>query len=333
MEIFKQGERWRGKVGGTYHVIQMNSILYKRARLSIKGKEEKVFRLNELYQEIEHLISYQQEEDVTKIIKRINIVRFLSQVEEGKLSFPCFLFPNREAWVYRNKEGFYHYYSRKGDSIFCFSLMDLLMIARGETQKELMEFIEKRFQLSGVTKWYVQQQEKYQFNLRELKRLRRTLHHYPFLDRLIKHHWGVLEKLNEFGSENITKERSQYQGDAIFFISLRHFQKTHFPHHSTSTLNQLMNVFCFLGFLKKVPNECVSIEFSSKSLQYQKQANHNKAISYFTIPALSQQSLLVAEEKASILVHNRISYYNFSQKQLVHLMGKQCMQEIHVQSS
>jgi len=102
--------------------------------------------------------------------------------------------------------------------------------------------------VSTLSKSYVE-------NIKKIEDYDKTLYDYMILNRYIGKHMYFLKELNEIGMKNIMTDNETVDGRNVFFASSRYLAEEMTDKEikiNYSTANRLINLFCILGFLKKV---------------------------------------------------------------------------------
>lgn len=316
----------------TAKLIPLNKYIKKKATLSVARRLDEVIDEPLMYDLIEAAIEEKSpNENIWDAIKRIDLVRIMKDSPGLNKRFTCSFHADRQAWIYRNKQGFYRYYSRKKSGIYSFDLIDLLGIFRNETEKDVLNFIQSRWGIEGLSEWYLKQKKKYETNEWILQNIKQNPDEFPSLHKMIKKHWGVLEKLNEFAMEKLVGKELSSEKDAIFFFSNNYFLEQYFPHYSISTINNLINLFCILGFLQKVPFDKIPISLAKDADKYHKLKKVRNHVSYYKM-AHFKDVYIEAENRAIQLINADVYYHRITKRKVIELFGESFASEIYVQA-
>lgn len=314
-------------------VLPLDKWIKKRAVISVARRKEVVVDETLMYDLIGAAIENKKsDETVLDCLKRVDLTRIMKDSPGLNKQFTCSFFVERKAWIFKTKKGFYRYYTRKKASVFSFDLVDLLGIFRNETRKEVLAFIQHHWHLRGLTDWYIEQMEKYESNDWVLYKIQQSPEQYPHLNQLVKKHWPVLERLNEFAKQKMVGKELSADNKAVFFLSNNYFMEQYFPKYSISTINNLVNLFCVLGFMKKVPFQEIPKELSDEAVKQYKLKKVGNHTSYYWI--LDFRNVCEeAERRAKILADADIYYHRLSKQVVKNLFGESFTNDIYVQKT
>jgi len=301
--------------------------------LSVSRRLHEVVDEKKMYEMIGNALANRTSDtDAIDELKRIDLTKFMKDAHGLNEPFPCSFLSERKAWIFKSRLGFYRYYSRMNASVFSFDIIDLLCIFRNESKKEVLNFLQKNWELEGLTPWYLEQKEKYRSNQELLESLQQEPKEYPNLHKMIGKHWKVLEAFNQIALENLSGKEISTEQQPIFFLSNHYFRKTFFPERSVSTINNLINLFCILGFARKIPFEKIPPILSKEAylLQIKNQKNNHTSYYYMTD---WREILQEAERRAEEMVRNHISYYGINKKKIAELFGEAFAKTIYVQQT
>lgn len=319
-------------------MINGNTILFKiNKKTREMATSYSLKRLNEIV-DLPHLYNLlgraienkKPNEGIRDCLKKIDLTLVLKESKGINKKFNCSFFADRKAWIHKNEKGYYYYYSRKKKGVLSLDIIDLLAIFRNESQKKVMNFIEKNWNILGFSDWYIEQNRKYQQNIKMIENIIQNKKEYPNLNKLVKKHWILLHYLNEFAKEKIIKEEFAVENYSIFFISNNYLKEKYLPKYSISTINNLINLFCVLGFVKKIPFEQIPEQLSDQLYVFQKKKNKKNHTSYYALENF-ESVLKEAEERAKILVAEKVSYYQITKEKVKEIFGSNFVNKIYVQ--
>lgn len=317
------------------NVVQINEYIRKKVAFSVSKRLDEIVDKALLYQTIEDKLtreSGQTQGNLFEVLREIDLTMFFKGVSALDKPFECLLVKGRHAWIHKNDKGHYRYYSRKNTSIFSFDIIDLLSIFRNESKNQVLNFIQEKWEVDGFTPWYAEQKQKYDDNRKLLNEVKQNKDKYPYLHKIVKKHWGFIEILNDFASEKIMGQDNAVHNQSVFFISNNYLKETYFPDRSISTVNNLINLFCVLGFMSKVPKEQLPKALLKKAEVYFKVKKVNNYTSYYLMHNW-EDVIDGAELRAKILFDNRIYYHRITKKVIKELFGEDFMEKIYVQQT
>ena len=316
------------------HVLSLNHYIKKVAVLSVKDRLDEVVDEKLLYSLIGAAIeSSKLDNNIIGELKKIDLTRVIKGANGLNQSFKCSIFAERSAWIYKDDSGHYRYYSRRNNSIYSFDIIDLLSIFQNKKKKEVFDFIQNRWHIKGINAWYLEQREKMDLNQWVLHEIQQDSKQYPYLNKLIKKkHWKVLEKMNEFAFEKIGSSDKAVDEEVVFFLSNNYLRETYFPKNSISTINNLVNLFCVLGFVKKIPLEKLPKVLSSKAEIHFKKKGVQNYTSYYQMMNF-QNICKEAEKRAEKLIESQLYYHRLSKNKIIELFGESFANEIYVQTT
>lgn len=317
---------WRGTI-----LVETTPHLLKRASLRVKGKESHYW--NE--ERARYLITRAIEGRIGSgmiidSLKRINLSEILTVPGLDKV-FDCLFFYGRKAKIMKTRKGYFYYYSKKpnGKGVYRFDLIDLMAIFHKKSRRSVFQFLEKTWDIPGITRWYVYQYEKYQENKQILEHLMSNRNENPFLSKLCKKHWVVLKALNQYAFENVVHVDDE--DETIFFISLRYLTEL-VQDFSISTITSVVNMFVLLGFLDKLTLDEVPEQMAVYARLKKFENQTDSTISFYSLPRFKER-LETAKKKAEVLVNEGIPYYRITKHTVLELFGEEEVKRVYVQKT
>lgn len=311
-------------------LVKLSPALRKRASLHIWERKSQCFDMKKMFERINEKLTTPSE-DVFKDLKKIDLTEFVLESPGLDKTFTCSFFVKRFAWVSKNENGEYRYYSKikSNDTLYSFDLFDLLSILLNKSSKETVQFIEETWSIQSMNKWIENQKTKYNANQEKTKMI--PLENYPELTRAIAGHWHILRALYDFGLSKVSGGYFSQNNESIFFISTSFFKTEFFPNHSVSTLNKFINLFAVLGLIKKVKDIPLALRIEAE--KWQALRHRNNTVSYYAVPLLDETLLCEAEKRAKVLNDEKLSYYQVNKEHVKTLFGEEIYDSVYVQKT
>lgn len=317
-------------MGITGKIYPMTKIKKTQMYMAIYDKKEKIFNIDMVKKHIANCLDNGLTV-FTDIFSGINLIHFLNCNSEIDEYFDCLFIKGNVAWVSKDKSNHYRYFTRSGVGItFSLDFIDLFSVYLNAGFRKTIKTIDNMFGIAFTDEWKIHQTQKYRTNkfLLEDKQL---LQKYPNIYSLIKKHINILQIINEIGDVNLIGKSLKFNNEAVFFSSTRHIKENYNTMYSTSTINQVINVFAVLGLINKVSDRYIPKEYIclAKSRMKIDKCRYNH-VSFYTIPNLLD-GLDRAEERAIILNKNSIKYYTMTQYVVRKIFGESFASDIYVQ--
>ncbi|WP_442638094.1 hypothetical protein [Rossellomorea marisflavi] len=312
-------------------VIKLTPSIRKKASANIWQRKEEAFDMNELHESIKSTLSKtNKQQTIFEALKQIDLTRIVKESPGLNQFFTCSFFVKRYAWISKNENGEYRYFSKikDGYGFYALDLFDLLGIVLNLTTTKTIEYLKETYQVTGMSSWEEEENEKYTKNIRMIQSL--SIEKTPSLKRLLQTGIDVLTSFLSYGKEKISGKHLSDGEHAVFFLSTSYFKEKFFPEKSVSTLNQWVNLFAVLGLIEKTTNVPTELQVEAEKQQVLKK-KHNH-ISFYLIPHFSKV-LEQAEVRASLLVSNRISYHQVTKKLVLSLFGQAVHDHVYVQKT
>lgn len=244
------------------------------------------------------------------LIYKIDMKKFFPDVHENCTDFECRLLGEQYIGsVNCDDKGNYKYFSRSVNNKehFWLDLIDIFEIVfHFNYFKAVLEITE----LAGIEIETISPILKvYSNNIQAIEDKREVFAEYPELYKYINRHLYLLTEINLIGLDNFLSDRQLYNGSNVFFASSRYIadrlaQKG--KKITFSVVNRLINTFCLLGFIRKVPEpdipECLLIQM--KKCKKEKRYNDND---YFVVNKIDYGLLSQAESVVTKLIQANIS--------------------------
>lgn len=319
-------------------ILYLNESLKKVAKNSLVEMSKNI-DINKLYDLIEKaIINRNPEESILITLRKINFGSAFYGYFKKNMKFNCPFFNERDAWIYQNNKGFVYYYSKLGDNpiVISFDIIGLLSILRNESDKEVFNFIEEHWNLMGVTSWYSNQSGKYKYNEIIIDDLENNKS-FPYLNKILKNNIEFLSVFNEHSKKMLISEYYSVEDKNVFFASAKSIKENYFPQFSISKINGLINLLSILGFINKIPNYELPRKMQvATAIQHKKKQRETKhllnTVSYFTVNEFID-IIVEAENRAEILIENRVYFHNLSKNVVKELFGMEIHDKVYVQKT
>lgn len=319
---------------GSTALVPTTPLLLKKAASNVWGRESEFWDEERAKSLISRAVEQARwDGKIFDALKAINLAEILIGTPGLDEQFNCLFFRGRKAWIHQNKNGHFHYYSRKegGSGVYRFDFLDLLSIFRHETPKAVFRFLEDTWQVPGITGWYLSQHEKHRDNEMRLVEFCRRPESHPALNQLCGRHWEVLSVLNDYALDNAAPTETAPSRDPVFFLSLQHLSKL-VPNFSMTVLTQVVNLFVVLGFLDKLPMDVVPEKMAARAKRLKWERQKDSAISFYSLPRFSGR-ISDAERKAKTLIEAGIRYYRINRKTVETLFGREEADRVFLQKT
>lgn len=201
---------------------------------------------------IENLFDYNFEgvDDIRKVIDKIPLISLFTEMNELNKPYKCILFKSNKAWISEDTMNRQRYFTknRKGD-VYSFDLIDILEFYYNEPINNVFTILNDMFSIEYQIKWKNEHEYKYYYNFDAMLGLKME-DKYKNLRQIIGKFIPELHKINEFGRDNIKNKKFCHKKENIFFFSNTYLLRQS-QYKSKSTINKIINLFCFLGLLEK----------------------------------------------------------------------------------
>lgn len=266
-----------------------------------------------------------------EIFQKMNILHFIKSDKSIDQYFDCILMPGNKAWVSVGNDGHYRYFSKSISKItYSLDFIDMFGIYLNTNLKNTIATLSKMFSVEGGSDWVIQQKIKYLSNKFFIETCD-MVNQYPNVNLLISSHIDIYKSFNEIGISNLVGKGLEYNGEAIFFSSIRYLKNVLFLDNSISVINQVINLCAVLGLIVKVNENDIPKDYINMSKEQiaidKSKKNH---VSFYTIPNIFDV-IDEAEKRAEILVRNNIRYYTLSSAKVRQIFGRDFYDQVYVQ--
>lgn len=315
-------------------IIRLTPSIRRKATANVWARKEETFDMDYLYETLNTIVEDSSceanDKPMFERLRKVDLTRFVKESPGINRFFTCTFFSRRFAWISKNEEGEFRYFSKikEGHGYYSFDLFDLLTIVMNMTSRELVKHLETSYPFQSASRWAMEQKEK----LNENRVLLKPVHlmERPNLQRVLRGGIEVLEAFLSFGEENINGKHLSDGKHSVFFLSTQYFKERFFPLKSVSTLNQWVNLFAVLGLVEKTTNVPLELQIEAEKQQtLKKKHNH---VSFYIIPSF-QKVFEQAEVRAKELVLHRISYHQLTKNLVLSIFGKAVHDHVYVQKT
>lgn len=198
------------------------------------------------------------------------------------------------------------------------------------TKPQAISFIKEVYGISLMeSDWQKEQKELLQTNidylLSDLFRIE-----YPALHSRIKRYISLLVMLHEYAKRYVYDQPLDGSLDtSIFFASERHLAKTFQVDYKRLSLR--VNLFVFLGIIKKLNDTEIPSEMLNKSIALSKMNNRKYHTTYLSIPSYDFQCLSKAESYAQLFKTKHMVIEGFSREVILRTLGDQEANRVYPQ--
>lgn len=272
---------------------------------------------------VEHLITL----DLTKVLN-LNVVL-------GE-NFKCKIVNGNIASVNRDANGHYKYFlrSRDGKNKIVLDIVDLFEIIYNVNYYKAVNIACKLTKIDvEENTWANMQKIRYVDNIAEIENANDEMAvRYPALFKYIEKHLYLLEKMNNIGIANIATQKEALDGESIFFVSTNFIEKdleNTANAKDQSTINRVLNMFCALGLVEKVPTKKVPKHMISRAMQKTENEKYNFTVTFYKIPEMTTEVLLEAEKRVVKLKKAKVSALQINTNNLEKILGKRVFKAVY----
>lgn len=243
----------------------------------------------------------------------------------------CVFTEGNKAWIKRDDDGIYRYYSKDAvnNTVFGLNIFDLIEISEGADIGSVDSLNHVRRKLAsdlGIVylerQWEISQEEKYEKNIDIIQQADIKIKgDFPILFNFIKSYLQLLEHLNEWGLKHILEKEQSYTGESVFFHSTTHMEQI--LGRDQTICSRAINMFAVLGLIKKIREEDIPSSLIRIAQAIRGGRNEFKLVNFYSIPVLNRQVLLEAEKHVKRLDKFGITSMSLISKKKV----EQCFSE------
>ncbi|MFI8715177.1 hypothetical protein [Brevibacillus brevis] len=258
--------------------------------------------------------------------------------------FSCHLVSNNFAWISKDDNNVYRYYSkRKGGNTIGLSVFDLLEIIDEDGIDEKRGFHYAKEELARLLdlqnlkdQWVIDQCEKYQSNLRYIRNETTDINpRFPVLDNFMQKYLPILIYLNTKCEEGIFRSFS-YHGEHIFFTSTYRIEEM--VGIRQSTVSRSINMLTLIGLIEKVPHDKLPshlLEISDRIMESRFKKGYKggkgkggKRITFYRVPKYNKETLESAEEMVKKINESGMWASQISERRVEKVFGVEKAKEV-----
>jgi hypothetical protein len=284
-------------------------------------------------------------------LMQINILDALNLNRKFGQNFDCVIIPGFTASI-GCQEGIYRYFTRNPQKEvheqYFFSIIDLFRIIYNINYYKTVMTLCKLAKINVMEEAFVLHQKiKYADNLGIIGEADDEMRaRYPVLYKYIHKQFILLKEMQIQGITHLQNEKLSVNNEAIFFASSQYISdlfKEADIKKGKSNVNNVLNMFCALGLLKKVPLNAVPQEYRDKAVSRAKSKavdnaqNTGKhieksdkffAVTFYQVPTYTTQVLIEAEKRAKALMSAGITATNVTTKNLEQALGVDIFRDV-----
>jgi len=254
--------------------------------------------------------------------------------------FACELIEGHFAWIARDTEGIYRYFSmQKHGRVTGFNIYDLIEIIDGVDFCGAREELGRLFNIPVLEdEWVRNQQAKYVHNLKVIQEAETEIGtNYLDLYDFLKDHLLVLEFLIIFAMKHVNR-RCMHDHEHVFFVSTPYVaenlsmavanQRIKFDQPAVS---RAINMFVLLGLLSKIPYENLPQDLLGIAIGIQGGKSNHKMITFYTMPQITDQVLCDANKKLQGLRQNNLrTVRDITKKNIIQVFGQEEAKKVYL---
>lgn len=240
----------------------------KKIYLKIMNNIEEIFDMNYLKYCLNSI----------ELLDEIDIELLLR--EKADKYFQCKFIKGNFAWISKNKNNKYRYFS-KGYITYSLDIYDLLTILFNCKFSKLLNILNELYPQNNIKTTQMNQIKITTINQKSIIDI---VNSNDSIKNLLGDKLDIYMALNDFCSDNLLIEQF-YKSSPIFFISTRYLKEKYNLKYSISTINQVINLYSWLGIINKVPENEIDCDIYK---EYKKRKNKDKkvAVSFYSMPSL-----------------------------------------------
>ncbi len=161
---------------------------------------------------------------------------------------------------------------------------------------EALRFLRKVYKVDyQETDWQKEKKEILEENQRLIMSTELSLV-YPEIDKMIRNSVSELLFINQLAINYLQTEYfSDRQGTPFFFASIRHM--ANLCGKDARRLSDTISLFCYLGLLRKVPEDEIPDEILSKAKQEAAKKKQYHLVNYYSVPAYGEETFQFTKTK------------------------------------
>ena len=251
-------------------------------------------------------------------------------------NFKCKIVNGNIASINIDTDGHYKYFSKSidGKNKIVLDIVDLFEIIYNVNYYKAVNIACKfaKIEVEENT-WANMQKIKYADNVAEIENAYEEMAvRYPVLFKYIEKHLYLLEKMNNVGMANIATQKEAIDGESIFFVSTNFIEKdleNTANAKDQTTINRVINMFCSLGLVEKVPTKKVPKHMMARAMQKTENEKYNFTVTFYKIPEMTTEVLLEAERRVVKLKKAKVSALQINTNNLEKILGKRVFKSVY----
>ena len=220
--------------------------------------------------------------------------------EKADNYFQCKFIKGNFAWISKNENNKYRYFS-KGYITYSLDIYDLLTILFNCKFSKLLNILNELYPQNTIKTTQMNQIKTTTTNQNSIIDIINSDNN---IKNLLGDKLDIYMALNDFCSVNLLIEKF-YKSSPIFFISTRYLKEKYNLKYSISTINQVINLYSWLGIINKVPENEIDCDIYK---EYKKRKNKDKkvSVSFYSMPSLLNY------KNELIMNFNAVNNYNMN---------------------
>lgn len=309
----------------------LNMFQRNRIHNLIHDRKDEVLNMQRITELVVENVRYGYTK-ISDIYGKVDLTQIISNAKEINTYFECPLIKGNHAWISMSETGHCRYFTRsKADVTNSLDLIDLLSVYYNEKVGKTIRLANHKFGLIWEDEWLHLQARKYEENIDSLECI--LPKRYPHLHKLVGDRFEILEAINRVGLNTLVSKHLSFESKAIFFASTKFLKVNYFPNYSLSVINQFMNLFAVLGFVRKMKEDEIPLEFLNQAKEEMKKYKEKRnMVSFYSVENIDDV-IGIAEERAHVLIQNNIKYHTLTKEKVSHIFGNEFSKEIYIQET
>lgn len=317
-------------------LIRKEKVLLAKA---LKGKnvfmKAIIIKSTTIIQKIQKNITVKTYADAVSHLLLIDLITVLNLNVENGQNFKCGIIKDNIASINVDINGHYKYFtkSRDGQQYLMFNIIDLFEIIYNVNYYKALNLICVLAKINVEEGGWVNMQKiRYADNIIEIESASEEMAiRYPALYKYIEKHLYLLEKMNCIALKNIATQKESVEDESIFFTSARFIEeelKDTELSKDKSTINRVLNMFCCLGIIEKIPTNKVPKHMMARAKERVSKADYNFTVTFYKIPAMTNEVMLEAEKRVMKLNKAKVSALAINTNNLQDILGKRVFKAV-----
>ena len=291
---------------------------------------------NELRNQLSHDLTVKDYLFALKLLKRVNLLRFLGIKVGCGQNFPCPIIAGNLASANFDDEGNWEYFSRNKEKTegYVFGIVDLMQLLYN---LNFYEALDKLCEMLLITveeaQWRRNQRAKYIENIECIRQANSTLAtNYPDLYKYIKRHLYLLDEMNRLGIDNLTTEQDAIERESVFFASTRYIKeklKERGIDKDRAIVTKLLNMFASLGMIQKVLDDQIPDHLKDGARKAIAQKENRYTVTFYRIPGMTPELFMEANRRATLLKQAGIKATGITSDNLGDVLGFEVLNSVY----